>query len=54
MAGDNLAMLSELVIDITVLDTGVELLIEVEGGSGTVTMLAEIAIVVGSVGYSAL
>ena len=53
MAGDNSAMLSKLVVDVTVLDTGIELLIEVEGGGGTVTLLAEIAIVVGSVGCSA-
>ena len=53
MAGDNLAMLSELVIDVTVLDAGVELLIEVEVGGGTVTLLTKIAIVVGSVGCSA-
>ena len=53
MASDNLAMLSELVIDVTVLDAGVELLIEVEVGGSTVTLLAETAIIVGSVGYSA-
>lgn len=54
MAGGNSAILGKLVIDVTMLDVGVEQLIEVEVGDGTVTLLAETAIIIGSVGCSAL
>ena len=47
MAGGNLEMLNELVVDLTVLVTGMELLIEVEVGSVTVMLLAESVAVVG-------
>ena len=47
MAGGNLVMLNELVVDVTVLVTGMELLIEVEVGGVTVMLLAESVAVVG-------
>ena len=45
MAGGNSAIPSELIVDVTVLVTGMELLIEVE--VGTVILLAESVVVVG-------
>ena len=47
MAGGNLVMLNELVVDVTVLVTGIELLIEVEVGGVTMMLLAESVAVVG-------
>ena len=51
-AGDKSAMLSGLVIDVTVSVADMELLVEVEVGGGTVAMLAESAVVAGTVGCS--
>ena len=46
-------MLSRLVINVTVSVADVELLIEVEVGGGTMTILVELAIIVGTVGCTA-
>ena len=46
-------MLSRLVVDVTVSVADVELLIEVEVGGGTMTMLVESAVIAGTVGCSA-
>ena len=51
--GDKSAMLSGLVVDVTVSVAGMELLMEVEIGGGTMTVLAESAIVAGTVRCSA-
>ena len=53
-AGGKLAMLSKLVVDVTVSVTGVELLMEVKVEGGTVTLLVESVIVARIMWCSAL
>ena len=52
-AGGKSAILSGWVVDVTVSVAGVELLMEVEVGGGSVTTLVESAVVAGTVGCSA-